>query len=445
VSEAGDADRGRLLRLLGVGFGVAVTVGGTVGVGILRTPGLVAARLPHPWLIAAAWLLGGGYALLGTLSVVELGTALPAAGGWYVYARRAFGDAVGFAVGWSDWLAQSAALAFLAVSVGDFAAALVPALTPAAKLLALATLAVFAVVQWLGLRESSWTQEATSLVKGLAFVAFVVVCFWHGPEPAAAAAASAGAPQTGLGLLSLVGAVIALQSVIVTYDGWYSAIYFTEEDRDPGRNLPRSALGGVLVTIALYLLVNLALLRVLSVPELAASSLPAADVAQAVFGGAGGPIVTALSLVSLLSVVNAVLMLATRILFAIARDGLFTSFATRVSASGTPVPAMLVTTGAGMLLVLSGSFEQLVAIASVLLVIVYSAGFLALFVLRRREPDLPRPFRVPGYPWVPLVALVGSLAFLVGNVASDARSSVWAAGLLALSYPVYRLLAARGR
>lgn len=198
-------------------------------------------------------------------------------------------------------------------------------------------------------------------------------------------------------------------------------------------------------TLVLYLLVNFALLRVLSVSDLAASSLPAADAAQAIFGGAGGPIVTDLSLVSLLSVVNAVLMLATRILFAIARDGLFASFATRVSPAGTPVPAMLLTTGAGMLLVLSGTFEQLIAIASVLLVVVYSAGFLALFVLRRREPDLPRPFRVPGYPWVPLVALLGSLVFLVGNVVSDARSSAWAVGLLFLSFPAYRLLAARVR
>jgi len=444
VREAGAADRGRLLRLLGVGFGVAVTVGGTIGVGILRTPGMVAGHLRDPWLIAAAWLLGGGYALVGTLSVVELGAALPVAGGWYVYARRAFGNGVGFVVGWSDWLAQSAALAYLAVSVGDFAVTLAPALSPAAKLLALASLAAFALIQWLGLRESSWTQEATSLAKGLALLAFVAVCFVHAPERPALEAADDAEHGAGLTLLTLVGAVIALQALIVTYDGWYSAIYFTEEDEDPGRNLPRGALGGVLATIVIYMLVNLALMRVLSVQELAASGLPAADVAQAVFGGAGGPIVTALALVSLLSVVNAVLMLATRIAFAIARDARQGSLATRVSPSGTPVPAMLLTTGASMALVLSGSFEQLIAITAILLVVIYASGFIALLVLRKREPALPRPFRVPGYPWVPLLALLGSLGFLAGNVVSDPRSSAWAAGLVALSYPVFRLLAARG-
>lgn len=428
--------QGRLLRLLGVGFGVAVTVGGTIGVGILRTPGAVAAQLPDPWLIAGVWVLGGVYALVGTLCVVELGTALPSAGGWYVYARRAFGDAAGFSVGYCDWLAQSAALAYLAVSVGDFAAALWPRLLPAAKAVAVLTLATFAAIQWLGLRSSSWTQQATSLLKGLALFVFVILCFHHGPE--AEALSAAAVPRPGLLLVSLV---IALQSVIVTYDGWYTAIYFTEEDHDPGRNLPRSALGGVLSTIAIYLLVNLGVLHVLGVNKLAASSLPAAEVTQAIFGGAGGALVTALCLVSLLSVINAVLMLATRILFAVARDGQFMARATSVNAAGTPVPAMLLTTAAGGLLVLSGTFEQLVAVASVLYVGVYVSGFLALFALRRREPELHRPFRVPAYPWTPLLALLGSVAFLVGNVVSDPRSSLLAVGLLAASYPVYRLLA----
>jgi APA family basic amino acid/polyamine antiporter len=424
-----------LLRLLGVGFGVAVTVGGTVGVGILRTPGMVAARLQHPWLVTGAWLVGGLYALLGTLCVVELGAALPSAGGWYVYARRAFGDAGGFSVGWSDWLVQSASLAYVAVSVGDFAAALWPALAAAAKVIAVLTLVLFAFIQGLGLRSGSLTQELTSLVKGLALVAFVGLCFLHRE---AAPSLSASGPSFGL-----VAVVLALQSVIVTYDGWYTAIYFTEEDRDPGRNLPRSAIGGVSCTIAIYVLVNLGLLHVLGVTRLVASSLAAADAAQVLFGGAGGAIVTALSLVSLAGVINAVLLLATRILFAVARDGRFAPLLVSVNPSGTPVPAMLLTTAVASLLVLSGTFEQIIAVVSVLAVVVYGSGFLALLVLRRREPDLPRPFRVPGYPALPLGALLGSLAFLVAGVLGDPRSSLLGGLLLAASHPVYRLLSRR--
>ncbi len=428
---------GRLLRLLGVGFGVAVTIGGMVGVGILRTPGAVAAHLPHVGLIALAWAAGGAYALFGTLCVIELGAALPSAGGWYVYARRAFGDAVGFTVGWSDWLAQTAAVAYLAVSIGDFGAAAWPALGPtAAKGLSLAVLAGFALVQYLGLRSSSVAQELTSFAKCVAFLGFVAVCFLVRGDSSAASG-----PSHASLVVTLGGIVVALQAVAIACDGWYTAIYFTEEDRDPGRNLPRSALGGVVGTIAIYALVNAGFLHALGVVGLGASAFPAADVAQAVFGGRGGAFVNALSLVSLLSVVNAVLMLATRILFAIARDGLFVRVAARVSPHGTPVPAMLITATTAALMVATGTFEELIAIASVLFVGVNASGFLALLLLRRREPGLPRPFRVPGYPWVPIAALVAALAFLAGNVVADPRSTALTLGLVAASYPIYRQLA----
>jgi len=262
---------GRLLRLLGVTFGVAVTIGGMLGVGILRTPGAVAAELPHVGLIALAWAAGGVWALLGTLCVIELGAALPSAGGWYVYARRAFGDAVGFAVGWSDWLAQTAAVAYLAVSIGDFGAAAWPVLGgTAAKALSLAVLAGFAAVQYLGLRSSSLAQELTSFVKCVAFLGFVAVCFLSRP-----ASGAASVPGGGSFVVTVAGVVVALQAVAIACDGWYTAIYFTEEDRDPGRNLPRSALGGVVGTIAIYVLVNAGFLHALGVTGLAASAFPA--------------------------------------------------------------------------------------------------------------------------------------------------------------------------
>jgi APA family basic amino acid/polyamine antiporter len=428
-------DRGRLLKLLGVAFGIAVSVGGTVGVGILRTPGLVAAQLHEPSLILAFWVIGALYALVGTLCVLELGAALPSAGGWYVYARRAFGDATGFSVGWIDWLAQCSSLAYLAVSIGDFSASLWPSVAGATKAIAAGSLIAFAVIQWLGLRSSAWTQQATSLLKGALLVGLVALCLMHPAAPVAPAAVHPG--------LGIAAVIVVLQAIIVTYDGWYTVIYFAEEDVDPGRNLPRGALGGLAVTVVLYLLVNVALLHVLGADGLAASSLPAADAAQLLFGGSGGAIVTALSLASLLSVVNAVLMLATRILFAISRDGLFAAWANDVNAAGTPVPAMVLTTMAACALVLTGTFEQLLAVAAVLLVAVYVSGFVALIVLRRSEPALARPFRTPGHPWTAVVAIVASLAFLAGNISADPRSSAWSLGLLAASYPVYRFFARR--
>jgi APA family basic amino acid/polyamine antiporter len=419
-----------------VGFGIAVTVGGTVGAGILRTPGMVASELGSYGAIVLVWLLGGLYSLLGTIAVCELGTALPSAGGWYVYARRAFGEYVGFVVGWSDWIAQSAALAFLSTALGEYVVALAPGLSGAHKIIAISTLALFALIQWRGLRSSSRVQEATSLAKGLAFLAFVAICFLAAPK--------AREPSSHLPFdwLHIVPFVLALQSVIVTYDGWYSAIYFTEEDRDPGRNLPRSALGGVLATLVIYLLVNLALLHVLPVSEIAGSTLPAADAASRIFGARGGEVITALSLISLFSIVNAVMLLATRIVFAMSRDGLFFGGASNVNPRGTPTLALAFTALFSAVLVATGSFEKLVAIASVLFVVVYVSGFLALFVLRRREPELPRPFRTWGHPWTTGVALAGSLLFLIGNGVSDPGTTLYAVALIALSYPLYALLRA---
>lgn len=423
---------GKLLRILGVGFGLAVTVGGTIGVGILRTPGMVAAQLGSGWWIFGVWVCGGAYALLGTMVVTELAVSLPLAGGWYVYARRAFGKYGGFLVGWSDWIGQSGALAYLATASGEFAGQLFdPPRPEAARPLAVALLAAFAFLHWTGLRTGSRAQGLTSLLKAAALVAFVILCFAFVPAPAVQPWPSPQFPAL------LVALVIALQSVVVTYDGWYSAIYFTEEDRNPSRNMPRALIGGVVCTIAIYVLVNLALLHALPMRVLAESKLPAADVAERLFGAAGARIITGLCILSLLGILNAVLMLAPRILFAMGRDRLFWHRATSVNRGGTPDVAMLFSTLAGIALVLSGTFEKLVAITSFFYVFIYASGCCALYALRRREPDLPRAFRVPGYPWSALIFLLASAAFLVGSILSDKENSLWALALIAASYPVY--------
>lgn len=397
---------------------------------------MVAAQLESYWPIVLVWVLGGLYSLLGTVSVCELGTALPSAGGWYVYARRALGEYAGFVVGWSDWIAQSASLAYLATALGEFTVALVPGLSGAHKAIAIATLALFALLQWRGLRSSSRVQEITSLVKGLAFLALVAICFLAVPRASEPSLAAHDWTR-------VVPFVLALQAVIVTYDGWYSAIYFTEEDRDPGRNLPRSALGGLFATLVIYLLVNLALLHALEVSEIAGSTLPAAAAAARIFGGRGEEVITLLSLVSLFSILNAVMLLATRIVFAMSRDRLFARAASAVNPRGTPTFALLFTTLCAAVLVASGTFERLVAMAAFFFVFVYASGFLSLFVLRRREPGLPRPFRAWGYPWSTGVALVGSLLFLAGNGVSDPTNTLYALLLMALSYPLYAVLRAR--
>jgi APA family basic amino acid/polyamine antiporter len=433
---------GGLLRILGLWFSLAVIVGSTLGIGILRTPGRVASQLSSPAAILAVWLVGGLYTLLGSICLTELGTMLPQAGGYYVYARRAFGDTVGFAVGWTDWLTYCAVLGYVSIAIGEFAAALVPSLTALIKVVAALVLVSFALLQSAEVRVSSRVQEITTGIKFLAFLALVAACFIHAATASVTGAAAAAAPFEAAAP-GFIGLVVALQSVAITYGGWQSALYFTEEDKDPDRNLPRSMIGGVLSVLVVYMLVNVALLAVLPVPALSRSKLPAADAARVIFGPGGGQVITLLSLVSLPPMLNAILMIGTRILFAIGRDGWLWRGAAAVNHRGTPVTATVVTTAVAIGLVASGTFQTLVAVASFFLAANYCVCCLALFVLRRREPLLPRPFQAWGYPWSAGIVLAGAAAFMVGVVWGDTRTAVVAVGLL-LAGLVWKVVLARG-
>lgn len=294
---------------------------------------------------------------------------------------------------------------------------------------------VLTLLNWIGLRTGSWAQELTSLIKALALIAFVVACFIVSPKPSALPTSTlSGSP--GSILLALV---IALQAVIVTYDGWYSAIYFMEEDQKPARNLPRSAIGGVLACIAIFLLVIAALLHVLPVAQLSASQVPAADAAMLIFGTHGGQLILIISLITVVSTINAILLITPRILFAMSRDGLLPQWMTSVNSGGTPAPALFVGALVVIALVLSGSFDTLIAIASFLYVAVYISGFIALLRLRVQRPELPRPFKVWGYPWTVLGVLLLSAGFLIASVIGDIRHSLFILILVAASYPLYFL------
>ena len=426
---------GKLLQVLGLGFGLAGAVGGTIGAGILRTPGLVAGPLGQPSWILAAWLLGGLYALLGAVCVAELATSLPQAGGWTVYASRAFGPRAGFLVGWSDWLAHCIGLAWVATTAGEYGQLLLPDLPPRA--LAMLVVVLFALIQWRGVRAGSASQELLSLVKTVAFLLLVIACFLlPAVAPESLAVASAAAPAAQASPTLLLGAMAALPAVITTYDGWASPIYFAEEFQQPERDLPRSLIGGVLAVLALYLLFNAALLHLLSPAQLASSSLPAADAARLLAGPPGALLITGLALVSLLGLINTVVMAAPRILYGLSRAGIFPAWASQVNPGGTPTNALLLTTITCLALVLIGSFEHLLAMGAFLYVALPLSGIAALVVLRQREPQLARPFRVWAYPLPPLLISAVSLAFLAGELLSSPLDCAIAAGLVLAGYPI---------
>jgi APA family basic amino acid/polyamine antiporter len=415
---------GQLRRVLGLSFGLAVSVGGTIGVGILRAPGLVAGQLHVPSTILVLWVAAGLYTVLAASCLTELGVMLPQAGGFYVYVRRAFGNTAAFIVGWADWLTYCSILAYLSIAIADFIALLAPVPGNSIRLVSVLILVGIVALQWLGIRFSSQFQEVTTSLKCVAFLALVFACLL---VPAHAHASPPIASS-----MTFSGLIIALQAIVITYGGWQSPLYFMEEDRNPARNLPRTMIGGVLSVIGIYLLVNIALLNVLPISKLSGATLPAADAAQIIAGAHGRKLITALSVISLVPLLNAVVMMGTRVIFAMGRDRLFWSRTSSVNPGGTPDTATLLTTAIAVGLIATGTFQRLIAMTSFFLAANYSLCCLALIVLRRREPELRRPYRAWGYPWSIWLVMAGGVIFLAAMLVRDMFNGLAALGLVAV-------------
>ncbi len=428
-----------LRRILGLGFGVAMVFGTMVGVGILRLPGTVAAALGDRTLIAAFWVVGGLYALIGAAAVSELAAMLPEAGGFRVYARRAFGEGSGFVIGWCDWLSNAGILAYVSMTANAFLGVLWPASAGHERTVAIFLIGIFTALHWAGVRIASTLTRFISIAVGIVFMVLIAACFLAAPavDGGAAALPSAAASQPLFSVGMLVAVVTALRAILLAYGGWYAPIYMAEENTNPTQTLPRAIMGGALLVSILYLVINLAFLHVLPLAVLSSSPLPAADAARLVLPRGGAELVTLLSLLTILSLLNNVLLMGPRVLFAIGRDGFFTQKAAMVSAGGTPRVALLVTSVAGAVFVLSGTFEQTIALCAVLFLISYVATFLAVFVLRVREPTRARPYKALGFPFSTGIVLAGSVAFLVAAVIEDERSGVIATAFIAACAPFY--------
>jgi APA family basic amino acid/polyamine antiporter len=430
---------GHLLRILGVGFGLAVGIGGTIGVGILRNPSGVSAQLGSFWMIMLAWFLGGVYCLLGANYLTELATMIPKAGGFYVYAERAFGRYGGFVVGWSDWLNNTLGLSFISVVFGEYAANLfAPNLKGGRIIFSVSIIGAVSILNLIGVRAGSHTQKITSFLKAIALLGFVVACFVYGGQNQAAQTQASAHALTSVSS-PFVAFILAFQLVLGTYDGWYSSIYFSEEDTNPATNLPRSMFGGLAAIIAIYLLVNLALLYVLPMQDLATSKFAGGDAMGLIFGARSGQLVTILALLSLIGIINAIMMMSPRIMFALGRDGLFNDKAAGVNKGGTPVFALIITALSAVILSSIGTFELLLAIGQFFIVVITILLIVSLFILRRREPDLTRPFRAWAYPYAPLLMLVFAVLLFFGYIVSNPYPSLYALILLTMSYPLFRL------
>jgi APA family basic amino acid/polyamine antiporter len=428
---------GRLRRIVGVSFGIAIVVGGTVGAGILRAPGTVAAGLGRADLIIGAWILVGCISALGANCYAELATAMPTAGGPFVFVRRAFGGFAGFAAGWSDWLVQLCALGYISVGLGEYAGELSSQLQGLEKPIALASLALITALNWLGLRIGASVQQWMSAAKCLVLLGIVMACLVSSTEPGVHKFDPA--PTHPVPAAIIAAMILAIRTITETYSGWNGVVYFSEDQKEPSTSISRSLFWGVLAVTMIYVAVNIALLKVLPISTLSGSKLAVADAAQVVFGGFSNRAIAVFSIVSLLGILNVVVMAGPRILLGLARDGFMVSNASRLNRAGAPGFAMTINLVAGATLILIGSFDTLFGMAGFLSIAVDAAVYVSLFRLRQVEPNLPRPFRAVGYPWMPTIPLTMAVVLLVGLIYEDFKASIYTVALLALCFPLYAL------
>ena len=404
-----------------------------IGGGIFVVPNLVARSLPSvPW-IFACWIFAGIVSFFGALASAELGSALPATGGQYVFIREAWGRMAGFLYGWSNFLvARTAQIAWLAVTFVLFVSYFVPVRGVAAKLLALALIAVFAAINYVGVQAGAAVQKVLMFAKVGGLLVIVAGAFLAAPHLVVRSAPSA--PIS----LSFFG--VAMIACLLGYDGWVQMSFVAGEIKNPQKTILRALAIGMTIVAAVYLLANAAYLRVLSIPEIAASDHVGASAAERAMGPAGGTLVSLIIMLSIVGTLNGCFLTSPRVYFAQARDGLFfRKFGEVHPKYQTPGFAILAQALWSGVLVISGSYDTLVDYAMFATWLFYGLMVSGVIVLCRTRPDLPRPYRMWGYPFTPLLFLAVTAWFLVNTIVSRPVPALAGLALIVAGIPVYLL------
>lgn len=437
------AGKPSLLSALGLFSTLMFVVGAVIGSGVFRKPGVMASQLGSPGLLLAVWLVAGLVTLIGALVNAEIAAMIPEAGGQYVFFHRMYGSFVAYLYGWASFaVIKCGAIASLsyvfAESLGKFIPLkqLSPSLAgvqfhvpfvgdifPLAdiglKSTAAGLILVLTAVNWLGVRLGSAVQNVFTVAKVCVLCTIVVLALVL-PDVGSVShftSASAGIHLEGLALWT--GLAAAIQGAFWAYDGWNDVTYVAGEVKDPQRNLPRGLLGGMAIVMAIYLSINLAYAYVLPIDQMAASKLVAVDVIEKFRAGSGRWIALGI-MISTFGAANSNVMGAARIYFSMARHGVFPSFLGRVHPRfHTPGASLWVQAVWSIALLFSGSFDNLTDMLIFVAWVFYGAGAFGVFILRRKEPTTPRPYRVPGYPWLPWAFVGFTSLFLVLTLHHD--------------------------
>ena len=411
-----------------------MVVGGVIGSGIMRAPGVVALGVHDRWLTLLAWVVGGGAAMLASMPLVEAGASVPMAGGTYPIARRAFGPAVGLATGWLSWLQYVGSNAFISVVFGEYVHRLGLAGGVSTGVLACGLIVAVAALNLLGTRVSGASQSVASALKGGVFLVFVAVLFLS-PRGAEVAARTPLSHAAGMAAI-----VMAIRVIYQTYAGWDGAIYFSEEVDRPERNVARATFWGIGLVTILYVLVNAAVLHVLPIDAIAGSKLAVGDAAKVSLGAVGDTVVTAVGVLSLAAIVNLQIMASPRITWRMARDGLLPAVLGRVARNGAPWVSVVLVVLASFVLAATGSYERIVTIYAPWSIGAILMVCLSAIKLRLSEPELPRPWKMPLFPWIAIGATLVQIALIAVVVIDDPVSGLASAVVAAAPIPIYFLL-----
>jgi APA family basic amino acid/polyamine antiporter len=432
-----------LLRALGLFDTAAIVIGTVIGSGIFLVPAEIARAVHSAPLMLAVWIVGGALSLLGALSLAELGAAMPHAGGIYTYIARAFGPMLGFLCGWMlISVATSGSIATLAAALPIYLGGLIPIGPAAGKLIGLGAILVLTAINIVGVKSGAFVQNILTTLKVGGLVAMVAAIFLA-PSPGA----PSSAPVEG-GPVGLMAFGVALVAVLWAYEGWHDVGFAAGEIDNPQRNFPRGLIAGTAIVVGLYLVANLAYLHVLSPSEIASSERVALTAIRKVAGEWGAKALTAAIVCSILGAMNALVLAGPRAYYQMARDGLFFRRLGHVHAAfRTPVDALVVQAIWSCLLVLFiGGFSQLFTYVVFGGWIFYALAVASVVVLRRKDPRMERPFRVPGYPFVPLLFVLVAALMVANTLVTSPRESSLGLAFIALGIPLYFFTpAARGR
>ena len=425
-----------LERVLSLLDATMINVGGVIGSGIFMVPATVAFFTGSTSLFFLVWILGGIVSLFGALSVAELGAAMPRAGGQYVYLNEAYGPLWGYLYGWSAVaVINTASIAAVGVAFSEYLGFFFPISDASIKGIAVGTIVLLTIINIVDVKSGAWFQNLFTLSKlGAIFGIILLGLVMEGGTNQNLSPIFSDKPF--IGLIGPLG--LAMVSVLWTFDGWIFITYVAGEVKNPGRNIPLSLIFCMLIVVSVYLLLNYVLLFTLGFTGMNGSELVVSDAASVFLGNKGAAVVTIIILISLIGANNGFVLSSARINYAMARDKLFFNQAAQIhSRFKSPANALIIQCVWACLLTFTGTFNQLITYIIFTSWIFYGMSAGAVIILRKKKPDMDRPYKTPVYPWIPIIFIFFAIFLTINTIMEAPRDAAIGSGIILAGLPLY--------